>query len=93
VFSSAIETMAKKRIDEIGKNNVKTGIFHLFSKNPLFGYGLPNNCSLIADKNGSLYSGKIVIKNAKYYMLTFHNYDKNGNFLGFISDPIPIQIP
>ena len=91
VFSTAIETTSKNRMKSISSPEIKTGTFYLKSKSKLGHYILPKQNLIYGDKEGSLYSGKIIDRNGELHLIAFHNYNREGNFLGYLADPIPLD--
>ena len=95
VFSTAIETTSEQKKNSSKLEDITTGVFYLTnnSESPLDKYCLPKNYQLLSDKFGSLYSGKLIFINNQQYIIGFHNYNSDGDFLGYISDPIQITFP
>ncbi len=92
VFSTSVETTSLNRKQRSGIKIV-TGSHSLVSDNPFGPYRLLKEEFLFGDVHGSLYSGKIVEHcGDKDLIMAFHNYTPEGNFLGYISDPFPIQL-
>lgn len=90
VFSTAVETTSEKRKRNPNKK-ILTGTYCFHSnsiKGPFTDF---RDDFLFGDFNGSLYSGKIVaINNNVLTILAFHNYSKDGEFLGYLSDPFDV---
>lgn len=93
VFSTAIETTAKSRKHKLKDEDIQTGIFYLESeqRSPISNYVLPKTPLILGDQYGSLYSGKIVEQNGNINLFAFHNYNRDGEFLGYLSDPIVLK--
>ncbi len=92
IFSTAVETTSEER-KRIPHKKIVHGTY-CFKSNYLIGpYYEFRDDFLFGDLNGSLYSGKVIDhQNSVLRMLAFHNYSKNGEFLGYISDPFYIYI-
>lgn len=95
VFSTAIETTSQQKKNSSKLKDITTGVFYLTnnSESPLNKYYLPKNYQLLSDKFGSFYSGKIIFRDNQHYIIGFHNYNSQGDFLGYVSDPIKIKLP
>lgn len=73
--------------------NNKTGTYYMGGESPLGPFRFLGDQPLIGDKSGSLYSGKFVLgPDEEWYLMAFTNYDKDGNFIGGITDPMPVHI-
>ncbi len=67
---------------------VKGGIWVASGDDLLSGFDIANAYRLSDDR---LYSGRLVRNRlGKWMMLAFHNQDENGEFVGEVSDPIPV---
>jgi beta-fructofuranosidase len=71
----------------------QTGTHYLVADNPLGPFCYLTDNFLSGDEHGSLYSGKL-IQDAKgaWQFLAFKNSDEQGNFIGELSDPIPVTV-
>jgi beta-fructofuranosidase len=70
-----------------------TGTHYLVGNHPLGPFRLITNEFLLGDKIGSLYSGKLVkIPSGKWNLMAFKKSTADGDFLGEIGDPMPIQV-
>jgi beta-fructofuranosidase len=84
-----------KLLSSQGRNRFKnkTGSYYLCGEAPLGPFRYLSDEPLIGDENGSLYSGKFVQgPDDDWYLMAFNNYDKDGNFVGEITDPMPVHI-
>lgn len=71
----------------------QTGTHYLYSESPFSSYHYLGDKFLVGDAVGSLYSGKLIQDvDGNYQFLAFHNYTAQGDFLGYLSDPMPISI-
>ena len=72
---------------------MKTGTHYMFADDPLGPFIQPEKDLLFGDKEGSSYSGKIILDNAGEWMfMTAVQYNSSGDYAGDISDPMPIYI-
>lgn len=85
--SEQLSTQGRKRFGN------RTGSYYLNGESPLGPFRYLSDELLIGDENGSLYSGKLVLgPDEKWYLMAFNNYDIDGNFIGGITDPLPVHI-
>lgn len=89
LFSCPHTTTARSMIERTGKK--QDGTHYMVGDAPLGPYRYVTDDFIVAD--GSLYSGKIIhaADGTPYYM-AFHNYDKQGDFIGALSDPYSVEI-
>jgi len=89
IFSCGADQLSaqgRKRFDH------KTGSYYLYGDSPVGPFRYPSDELLIGDQQGSLYSGKFILgPDDNWYLLAFENYDADGNFIGTISDPMPVH--
>jgi beta-fructofuranosidase len=71
----------------------QTGTHYLASDNPFGPYKYLTDDFLSGDEHGTLYSGKL-IQDAKgaWQFLAFKNCNEHGEFIGELSDPIPVTV-
>ncbi len=71
----------------------ETGTHYLIGQTALGPYEYIDDPFFVGDVNGSLYSGKLVqdVTN-RWVFLAFRNHDENGNFVGEIIDPVPVEV-
>jgi beta-fructofuranosidase len=71
----------------------QTGTHYLVSDNPFGPYRYLTDDFLSGDEHGTLYSGKL-IQDAKggWQFLAFKNSNEHGEFIGELSDPIPVVV-
>jgi len=90
LFSCDAEHLSQQRIKRLGGN---TGTYYLYAESPLGPFRFLSDQPLLGDKIGTNYSGKIIQgPDEKWYIMAFHNLDKNGNFIGELGDPIPVNV-
>jgi beta-fructofuranosidase len=70
-----------------------TGTHYLVGDYPLGPFKLMPGDFLLGDEIGSGYSGKLIRDpNKKWNLMAFRKWAANGDFLGEVGDPMPIQI-
>ncbi len=90
IFSCGSAQLSARRRNRFG--NI-SGSYYLYAESPLGPFRYLSDVPLIGDEPNSLYSGKIVPgPDEKWYLMAFRNYDRNGNFIGEITDPLPVHI-
>lgn len=90
LFSCASEMLSQQ-----GKNRFGdiTGSYYLFGEAMLGPYRYIDDQPFLGDMSGGFYSAKIITgPDDKLYMLTFRNFDGSGEFIGEITDPLPVHI-
>jgi beta-fructofuranosidase len=90
LFSCGSEQLSNQ-----GRNRFenRTGSYFLYGESSLGPFRYLNDELLLGDENGSFYSGKFVLgPDDDWYLMAFNNYDKDGNFIGGITDPMPVHI-
>ncbi len=89
VSSEQYSAMRKARVG----GQLQTGTHYLIADNPLGPYRYLTDQFLAGDAVGSLYSGKLIQDaSGKCQFMAFRNFASNGEFVGEITDPIPITI-
>lgn len=93
IFSVRGEMLSKQHQNRIGVENALTGIRYLVA-DKIDGPYLPiGDGVLFTDKPGSLYSGKLIWDNrGQLSLIAFYHFDKDGQFLGIVTDPIPVTV-
>jgi len=92
LFCTSIKTHAAQWTQRTGLTPV-TGTHYLVADDPLGPYQLSTNEFFAGDAAGSLYSGKLIRgAGGEWFFMAFRNFDKNGEFLGEIIDPLPVKI-
>jgi len=93
IFSTAVQTTAKQR-KKRKEIKLVTGTHCITAENIFGPYKYLSNEFLVGDSFGSIYSGKLLEQNEyDNFMMAFHNYSPEGDFLGYISDPFKISLP
>jgi beta-fructofuranosidase len=71
----------------------QTGTHYLVADDPFGPYKFLTDDFLLGDEHGTLYSGKL-IQDAenKWQFLAFKNGNEQGEFIGELSDPIPVTV-
>ena len=85
LFSRSIE------YDDACNADATTGTHLLMSDDPLGPYDCDTEAVLAADAAGSLYSGKLVHHDGRWWFLAFRNY-RGGDFVGSLTDPLPVDL-
>lgn len=71
----------------------QTGTHYLAADHPLGPYRYLNDTFLVGDPHGSLYSGKLIqLPDQTWGFMGFANFTTQGDFVGEISDPLPVTI-
>lgn len=71
----------------------QTGTHYLVAENPLGPFRYLTDDFLSGDEYGTLYSGKLIQdSDGQWQFLAFKNSDERGNFIGELSDPIPVTV-
>ena len=71
----------------------KTGSYYLCGESPLGPYRFLDDSPLFGDEHGSLYSGRFTLgPEDDWNLVAFENFDRDGNFIGRITDPMPVRI-
>ncbi|HCU49959.1 MAG TPA: glycosyl hydrolase family 32 [Micromonosporaceae bacterium] len=84
IFSCLPRELANRRTD------VHSGVWAVTTSS-LLGPFDPTAARPVTDQ--ALYSGRIIRDpDGQWVMLAFHNYDANGQFIGELSDPMPITV-
>lgn len=69
------------------------GTHYLVSDSPTEGFHYMSSDFLVGDEYAKLYSGKLVQGlDHQWYYMAFHNLDEHGDFIGKLSDPLPVFI-
>ncbi len=91
LFSTETNTLASD--GEKTRGRKISGTHYLISDNMLGPFELKTPIFFAGDVNNQIYAGKI-LKNpqGKLVFLTWKNLNKEGNFLGELSDPYPVRI-
>lgn len=90
IFSSYAETASENFVRNAKSR--QTGVHYLVSNDVFGSYKLLTTTFLAGGKDASLYSGKLINDvDGTLALITFHNFDQNRQFVGTISDPIPVQ--
>jgi beta-fructofuranosidase len=94
LFSTASNRHSAARRARLGNEVCKlTGTYVLTSKKLEGGYVLENDWGLVADRRGTYYAGKIISTiSGEYKYLATLQLDKNGNYIGALSDPMPVTL-
>lgn len=72
---------------------ISTGTHYMMADDPFGPYSQPQNDLLFGDQNGTFYSGKLIQNQSGAWMfLTAIQYDQEMNYVGDISDPLPVSI-
>lgn len=92
VFCCPIDNFSHRRREQL-KANLKTGTFCLTSDQLTGPFTYDTEQTLHADEHGSLYSGKIIqTPDNRPVFMAFQNFDKNGNFVGSLIDPLTLSV-
>jgi len=92
LFSCLPAQFSQQRLSRLGET-IGGGTFYLMADEPLGSFRVPGDGVLYADKQSSLYSGKLVQDNSgAWQFMAFENTDSNGKFVGRIIDPLPVTI-
>lgn len=92
LFSVSKDVLSNKYRQRTG-GEALTGTHYLVSKNPLGPFHYVSDKFLVGDVFGSYYSGKIVRgPTGGLVSLAYRHYSKNGEYLGEISDPMPLSV-
>lgn len=71
----------------------QTGTHYLVAENPLGPFRYLTDDFLSGDEHGTLYSGKLIQDpKGDWQLLAFKNSDELGNFIGELSDPVPVMV-
>lgn len=70
----------------------QTGTHYFIADNPDGPWRLGKNMFFAGDEQESLYAGKLVQAADGLYFMGFMNCDNEGNFIGGLSDPIPVAV-
>jgi beta-fructofuranosidase len=71
----------------------QTGTHYLVSNHPLGPFRYLTDDFLSGDEHGSLYSGKLIQDpKGQWQFLAFKNMNEHGEFIGELSDPIPVVV-
>ena len=90
LFSCPVKYQSERWLNRRG-NIRQSGTHYLISRSPTGPYQLRTEDFMVGDAQGSLYSGKIIQDAAgDWVFLGFLNYDSRGNFIGELSDPMPV---
>ncbi len=91
LFSSLAHRFARRRSERSPTPPVG-GTFFFVGAGPLGPFELPDNPALVADRDGSLYGGKLVADGSgAWQFLAFRNVGPDGTFVGELSDPSPVE--
>jgi beta-fructofuranosidase len=72
---------------------LETGTHYLVADHPLGPFHYLTDTFLSGDEHGSLYSGKLIQDpEGKWQFLAFKNMTEHGEFIGELSDPIPLEV-
>jgi beta-fructofuranosidase len=72
---------------------LQTGTHYLVAENLLGPFRYLTDDFLSGDEHGSLYSGKLIQDSqGQWQFLAFKNSDEQGNFIGELSDPMPVMV-
>ncbi|MFC2135416.1 glycosyl hydrolase family 32 [Bacteroidota bacterium] len=92
IFSTAAEHHSRQRLMRTNIIPV-TGTHYLCANNPLGPFKYSTDQFLVGDKVGSLYSGKMIqTPDEEWRMISFRNYQKDGQFIGTITDPFGVDL-
>jgi beta-fructofuranosidase len=70
-----------------------TGLHYFIADSPLGLFHLPTDKFLLGDEIGSHYTAKIITTpEGKWGLMTTHHFSPQGDFLGDISDLLPLNI-
>jgi beta-fructofuranosidase len=70
-----------------------TGTHYLVSEKPYGPFRYLTDEFFVGDARGSLYSGKMIQgPDAQWYFMGFLNDGEDGQFIGDISDPLPVEV-
>ncbi len=90
LFSTSAENYSEDRIQRSGSTPV-TGTHYLVSEDLLGPYRYLTDEFLIGDPTGTRYAGKLVATSEdQWALLTMRHFDKNGEFIGELDDPMPV---
>ena len=90
-FSVEKSRYSQQRSEREGMR-AQTGTHYLIGENPLGPYRLLTDDFLCGDEQGTFYSGKVIQNNrGDWVYMACWQYDLNGEYLGEISDPMPIE--
>ena len=90
-FSVEKSRFSQQRSEREGMR-AQTGTHYLIGENPLGPYRLLTDDFLCGDEQGTFYSGKVIQNNrGDWVYMACRQYDLNGEYIGEISDPMPIE--
>ena len=90
IFSCDAEHVSRGHQERFG---ARTGTYYLYADSPLGPYRPLSDQLLLGDEAGRFYSGKLVQgPDRQWYLMAFKNLSPNGDFIGELSDPMPVQI-
>lgn len=93
IFSVRGEMLSNQHRDRIGAENALTGVRYLVSDKIEGPYHSIGDGVLFTDEAGSLYSGKLLYdNNDQLSLIAFYHMDKEGRFIGTVTDPIPVKV-
>lgn len=92
LFSCLPEQFSQQRLSRLGET-IAGGTFYLMADEPMGPFRVPGDGVLYADKQCSLYAGKLIQDNSgAWQFMAFENADSSGNFVGRIIDPLPVTV-
>jgi len=92
IFSTSSRTHVARRAQQSELNPV-TGTHNLVADNPLDPYVYSTGEFFAGNTIGSLYSGKLMNDGGgRWQFMAFRNFGDNGEFIGEIVDPLPVNI-
>jgi beta-fructofuranosidase len=91
IFCTADWTHSARWRDRVGRPAL-TGVYYLVAENPLGPFHRPRDGILAGDRSGSYYAGKLVRSpEDRWVFLAARMMTPQGEFLGELSDPHPVQ--
>lgn len=92
LFSTSAELHSRRRQKRPQAEPV-TGTHYLVSDSPTGPFHYLTDQFLVGDPTGTFYSGKLTTgPDGGWYFLAFRNFDTKGQFVGELSDPIPVTV-
>jgi beta-fructofuranosidase len=92
LFSTRADDHSDHRKERTGRAAV-TGTHYLVAKDPLGPFHFTTDEFLVGTREARFYSGKLVEgPQGNWFFLAFRNFDAHGNFVGDLTDPLPITV-
>lgn len=91
IYSVPRQHITQKHLRETNVE-AQTGTFYMVSESPLGPFKHVTTAPWIGDSQQSSYAARVLTRSdGKNYVFVFHNLDKDGTFIGAVSDPYLVE--